>query len=349
MMLENIVRHYEMGKNRRQAALDGSNEITFAAIATTIAIAAIFIPVVFMQGVVGRFFYQYGITVTVAVFLSLLEALTLTPMRCARFLHSAKLHSPGWILATMDAFMEWLAAPLSGRPRTGRSTTAASWSCCLAGDLRRVDALSQGASQGADSGAGPVAVSADDQDAGRHLDPGDRSRLHEGRGLSQGSSPRSQDYYTTIGNYKNNNVVNAGTIYVILKDAKRPQAHQREVMDRSTRGPPEAAPGRRRSSRRTCRSPASAPRAVIRSSSRSKGPDWNKLMGLSKDDHRQARGHRAWSRTSTPITRTACRRSRSIPDRDKAADARRERHDDRSGGRQPDRRRSSSTPTPSIR
>ena len=90
MMLENIVRHYEMGKNRRQAALEGSNEITFAAIATTVAIAAIFIPVIFMQGVVGRFFYQYGITVTVAVFLSLLEALTLTPMRCARFLHSAK-------------------------------------------------------------------------------------------------------------------------------------------------------------------------------------------------------------------------------------------------------------------
>ncbi len=50
MMLENIVRHYEMAKNRRQAALDGSEEITFAAMATTLAIAAIFIPVVFMQG-----------------------------------------------------------------------------------------------------------------------------------------------------------------------------------------------------------------------------------------------------------------------------------------------------------
>ena len=55
MMLENIVRHYEMGKNRRQAALDGAEEITFAALATTLAIAAIFIPVVFMKGVVGRF------------------------------------------------------------------------------------------------------------------------------------------------------------------------------------------------------------------------------------------------------------------------------------------------------
>src|SRR6185312_12675767 len=108
MMLENIVRHFEMGKNRRQAALDGSKEITFAAIATTIAIAAIFIPVIFMQGVVGRFFYQYGITVTIAVFLSLLEALTLTPMRCARFLHSAK-ENPNKLILKVDAWMDWLS------------------------------------------------------------------------------------------------------------------------------------------------------------------------------------------------------------------------------------------------
>src|SRR4029077_15971578 len=110
MMLENIVRHYEMGKNRRTAALEGSEEITFAAIATTLAIAAIFIPVVFMKGVIGRFFYQYGITVTVAVFLSLLEALTLTPMRCAQFLKiAAHGEDPGLISRTMDAWMTALA------------------------------------------------------------------------------------------------------------------------------------------------------------------------------------------------------------------------------------------------
>src|ERR1700753_1941331 len=107
MMLENIVRHHEMGKPRRKAAIDGSNEITFAAIATTIAIAAIFIPVIFMKGVVGQFFYQYGITVTVAVFLSLLEAITLPPMRCARFMHSAH-ENPTRLIKTMDGFMNWL-------------------------------------------------------------------------------------------------------------------------------------------------------------------------------------------------------------------------------------------------
>lgn len=90
MMLENIVRHREMGKKRKQAAIDGSKEITFAAVAATVAVVAIFIPVIFMQGVIGRYFFQYGITVTAAVLLSLLEALTLTPMRCAEYLKAGE-------------------------------------------------------------------------------------------------------------------------------------------------------------------------------------------------------------------------------------------------------------------
>lgn len=90
MMLENITRHSELGKNRWLAALDGSKEITFAALAATIAIVAIFLPVVFMEGIIGKFFYQFGITMTVAVLLSLLEALTLTPMRCAQFMSNEK-------------------------------------------------------------------------------------------------------------------------------------------------------------------------------------------------------------------------------------------------------------------
>ncbi|MBU6374836.1 MAG: efflux RND transporter permease subunit, partial [Bdellovibrionales bacterium] len=89
MVLENIVRHKEMGKSRLEAAITGSKEITFAALAATIAIAAIFIPVVFMKGAIGKFFFQFGITLTVAVGLSLLEALTLTPMRCSQFLDSS--------------------------------------------------------------------------------------------------------------------------------------------------------------------------------------------------------------------------------------------------------------------
>ncbi len=86
MVLENIYRHREEGKGRVRAASVGAREITFAAAATTAAIIAIFLPVAFMKGIIGRFFFQFGVTISVAVALSLLEALTLTPMRCSRFL-----------------------------------------------------------------------------------------------------------------------------------------------------------------------------------------------------------------------------------------------------------------------
>ena len=85
MVLENIVRHREQGGNRVQSALLGARQITFAAIAATLAVIAIFLPVAFMSGVIGKFFFQFGVTMTVAVALSLLEALTLTPMRASQF------------------------------------------------------------------------------------------------------------------------------------------------------------------------------------------------------------------------------------------------------------------------
>ena len=86
MVLENIYRHREMGEGKVKAASIGAREVTFAAAATTAAIVAIFLPVAFMKGIIGKFFFQFGVTISVAVLLSLLEALTLTPMRCSRFL-----------------------------------------------------------------------------------------------------------------------------------------------------------------------------------------------------------------------------------------------------------------------
>ncbi len=88
MVLENIVRHREKGENRVQAALKGTREVTFAAMAATLAVVAIFLPVAFMRGTIGKFFFQFGVTMTVAVLLSLLEALTLTPMRSSQFVQA---------------------------------------------------------------------------------------------------------------------------------------------------------------------------------------------------------------------------------------------------------------------
>ena len=85
MVLENIFRNAKIQKNKIESAIVGSREITFAAIAATASVIAIFMPVAFMKGIIGKFFLQFGITISIAVLFSLLEALTITPMRSAYF------------------------------------------------------------------------------------------------------------------------------------------------------------------------------------------------------------------------------------------------------------------------
>jgi len=82
---ENIVRHLERGKNHMDAARDGTNEIGLAVLATTFSIVAVFVPVAFMKGIVGRFFYQFGLTVAFAVLVSLFVSFTLDPMLSSRW------------------------------------------------------------------------------------------------------------------------------------------------------------------------------------------------------------------------------------------------------------------------
>jgi len=86
MVMENIYRHGELGKDGFRAAAEGTREIAFAALAATAAVIAIFLPVIFMSGVVGRYFFQFGVTLSVAVAISYVEAVTLAPARCARLL-----------------------------------------------------------------------------------------------------------------------------------------------------------------------------------------------------------------------------------------------------------------------
>lgn len=86
MVLENIYRHGEMGEDRKTAARLGTEQISFAAMAATLAIVAIFLPVAFMKGIIGKFFFQFGVVLSVAVLISLMEALTLAPARCSQFL-----------------------------------------------------------------------------------------------------------------------------------------------------------------------------------------------------------------------------------------------------------------------
>ncbi len=86
VVIENIVRHLEHGQEPEQAAQEGTGEIALAVLAVTLAVVAVFVPVAFMEGIMGRFFYQFGVTVAVAVLISYMVSMTLTPMLSARIL-----------------------------------------------------------------------------------------------------------------------------------------------------------------------------------------------------------------------------------------------------------------------
>jgi HAE1 family hydrophobic/amphiphilic exporter-1 len=86
VMLENVVRHMEMGKRPLQAALDGSREIGFTILSMTLSLTAVFIPVLFMGGIIGRLFHEFAVTIGVAILVSGFVSLTLTPMLASRFL-----------------------------------------------------------------------------------------------------------------------------------------------------------------------------------------------------------------------------------------------------------------------
>jgi HAE1 family hydrophobic/amphiphilic exporter-1 len=93
VMLENVVRHMEMGKSALQAALDGSREIGFTIVSMTLSLAAVFVPVLFMGGIIGRLLHEFAVTIGMAVLVSGFVSLTLTPMLCSKFLRPAVVDS----------------------------------------------------------------------------------------------------------------------------------------------------------------------------------------------------------------------------------------------------------------
>jgi multidrug efflux pump len=124
VVLENIYRHMEMGKSRWPAALDGSKEIGFAVVATTISLVAVFVPLAFLTGSVGRLFNEFGVSLAVAILISGFVALTLTPMLCSKMLKPLHHTSNTWASRSFDRFFEWLERIYAG---TLRSAVRRKW------------------------------------------------------------------------------------------------------------------------------------------------------------------------------------------------------------------------------
>jgi HAE1 family hydrophobic/amphiphilic exporter-1 len=139
VVIENIHRHLEHGKSPREAAAEATSEIGLAVLATTFSIVAVFVPVAMMQGIIGRFFFQFGITVSVAVLVSMFVSFTLTPMLSARLL--ARRHGrPGIVSRAIErvlgalerAYRRLLGAALRHRAVTlGAAAAVLIGSCAL--------------------------------------------------------------------------------------------------------------------------------------------------------------------------------------------------------------------------
>ena len=103
VMLENIVRHIEHGERPLPAALTGSKEIGFTIVSMTLSLAAVFIPILFMSGILGRLFREFAVTICTAILISGIVSVTLTPMLCSRFLRDSKPESHGLLYRMMEA------------------------------------------------------------------------------------------------------------------------------------------------------------------------------------------------------------------------------------------------------
>ncbi len=109
VMLENIVRHMEMGKSAMEAAFDASKEIAFTILSMTISLAAVFIPVLFMGGIVGRLLHEFAVTIGVAILVSGFVSISLTPMLASRFLQPPHAQKHGWFYNAFERMFEaWL-------------------------------------------------------------------------------------------------------------------------------------------------------------------------------------------------------------------------------------------------
>jgi len=106
VVLENIVRHLEMGEKPFQAALNGSREIGFTILSMTLSLAAVFIPVFFMGGILGRLLHEFAVTIAAAILVSGLVSLTLTPMLCSRFLRPPREERHGRLYDLTERFFQ---------------------------------------------------------------------------------------------------------------------------------------------------------------------------------------------------------------------------------------------------
>jgi multidrug efflux pump len=220
MVLENIVRHKEMGKSNMQAARDGANQISFAAIATSLAIVAIFLPVAFMDGLIGKYFYQFGVALSVAVALSTLEALTLTPMRCSQYLGETRTVGGRW-MERLDAIYR---RGLSWSLRHRNGVLIGSLLVFVA-SLFLAKLIKSEFTPAQDQGSFLIRLTAPVGSSVTYMD----QKSREAEGIIK-ELPELERYFLSVGGFGGRGGVNSAVVFVTLKKHGDRKRTQNEIM-----------------------------------------------------------------------------------------------------------------------
>jgi multidrug efflux pump subunit AcrB len=196
--IENIVRHLHMGKTPLQAALDASDEIGLAVVATTFTLVSVFLPTAFMSGIPGKFFKQFGWTAALAVMASLVVARLLTPMMAAYFLKPIAEEIPQ--SALMTRYLHWMRWCLTHRVKTSLMAVA-----FFIGSLMLIPLLPSGFIPTADRALTQVTI---------ELQPGSRlaqtARVAEQARLLIESIPEVKQVFTSVGQGASGDMFSAG-------------------------------------------------------------------------------------------------------------------------------------------
>ena len=215
VVLENIVRHMEMGKGPWEAALEGSKEIGFTIVSMTLSLAAAFIPVLFMGGILGRLLNEFAVTIAAAILVSGLVSLTLTPMLCSRYLKPPKTERHGRLYLLTERFFDGMLkvydVTLQVVLRRPRTTLMAS-GVLLVVTVYLFVAIPKGFLPSEDQG---TIFAFTEASQGISFDSMMQHQLAVGSMVSQ--NPHIESYFSAIGASRHSPAANTGSIFMHLK------------------------------------------------------------------------------------------------------------------------------------
>jgi HAE1 family hydrophobic/amphiphilic exporter-1 len=229
VMLENCVRHMEMGKTPLQAALDGSKEIGFTILSMTISLVAVFIPVLFMGGLVGRLLNEFSITIAVAILVSGFVSLTLTPMMCSRFLRKEKLERHGRLYLATERVFEGTLAVYDRSLRwvlRHRALTMVFSAAILAASGWLFTAIPKGFLASEDQGRISVTT-----EAAEGVSFAAMSKYQQAAAKIAAEDPNVESYMSSVGSRGAQAIaINTGGLFLKLKDRSERKASVDEVI-----------------------------------------------------------------------------------------------------------------------